>query len=219
MGKRIIFTIGCLFTLLLGGDAYLDHEVEIRQYNSSMTTVQAISNRIAKYTPDIVVDESEEEIAVARNIPEPIIEEYQPQVLSGWFNVFQPSNLTADDIIRMLGESRSTMRHLAQAFVNAEDVYGVNALYLASTIGWESGWARYHSGWNNVAGWKYSTGWADFNSEYECIMTVAEGLSTHFRESVGDYLGDITSMYCPEPGYTDNILTIMWELEQGYYYN
>lgn len=219
MGKRIIFTIGFMFTLLLGCDTYLNHEEEIRQYNSSMTTVQAISNRIAKYTPDIVVDEPVEEIAVARDIPEPVVEEYQPQVLSGWFNVFQPSNLTADDIIRMLGESRSTMWHLAQAFVNAEDVYGVNALYLASTIGWESGWARYHSGYNNVAGWKYSTGWADFNSEYECIMTVAEGLSTHFRESVGDYLGDITSMYCPEPGYVDNILTIMWELEQGYYYN
>ena len=217
MGKRIIFTIGFMFTLLLGGGAYLNHEAEIREYTTSMTTVQAISNRIAKYTPDIVVDEPEEEIAVVKSIPEPIVEEYQPQVLSGWFNVFQPSNLTADDIIRMLGESRDTMRHLAQAFVNAEDVYGVNALYLASTIGLESGWGRYHSGYNNVAGWKYSTGWADFNSEYECIMTVAEGLSTHFRETVGDYLYDITAMYCPEPGYVDNILTIMWELEQGYY--
>ena len=150
MGKRIIFTIGVMFTLLLGGDAYLDHEDKIRQYNSSMTTVQAISNRIAKYTPDIVVEEPEEEIVVIRDIPEPVVEEYQPQVLSGWFNVFQPSNLTADDIIRMLGESRSTMRHLAQAFVNAEDVYGVNALYLASTIGWESGWGRYNSGYNNL---------------------------------------------------------------------
>ena len=215
MGKRIIFTIGFMFTLLLGGGVYLNHEEEIRQYDSSMTTTEAISNKIAKYTPDIVADEPEEEIAVARDIPEPVVEEYQPQVLSGWFNVFQPSNLTADDIVRMLGESRSTMRHLAQAFVNAEDVYGVNALYLVSTIGWESGWARYHSGYNNVAGWKSSDGWADFDSEYECVMTVAEGLSTHFRESVGDYLYDIAAMYCPEPGYVDNILTIMWELEQG----
>ena len=134
MGKRIIFTIGFMFTLLLGGGAYLNHEAEIREYTTSMTTAQAISNRIAKYTPDIVVDEPEEEIAVVKSIPEPIVEEYQPQVLSGWFNVFQPSNLTADDIIRMLGDTRSTMWHLAQAFVNAEDVYGVNALYLAKSI-------------------------------------------------------------------------------------
>ena len=69
MGKRIIFTIGFMFTLLLGGGAYLNHEAEIREYTTSMTTVQAMSNRIAKYTPDIVVDEPEEEIAVVKSIP------------------------------------------------------------------------------------------------------------------------------------------------------
>ena len=109
MGKRIIFTIGFMFTLLLGGYTYLNHEDEIRQCNTSMTTVQAISNRIAKYTPDIIAEEPEEEIAVIRDIPEPIVEEYQPQALSYYFDIFQPSNLTADDIIRMLGDTRSTM--------------------------------------------------------------------------------------------------------------
>lgn len=136
------------------------------------------------------------------------------QEITPYFDVFQPSNFTVEQISQSLDSgSHQGLLHLAPVFVEAEQTYGVNSLYLMSTIGYESGWGKYRSGTNNLGGWKSSTTgtWRNFDSEYECIMTIAEGLATSFKPDVGNYLIDVTGRYCPEPQYLSDIMQIMKE--------
>lgn len=170
---------------------------------------------------EVIVYVEPEPMVASIEEPEPIIEEIIVQPIDGNFDIFTPSNYTYDDLYKALDEGpHAGLQHLIGAFMDAEDIYGVNALYLMSTIGWESGWGRYHSGYNNIAGWKGGPGgtWSDFDSEYDCVMTVAEALSTWYRETVGGSLSSVTSMYCPDPGYTDSILQIMYEQQSKILY-
>lgn len=155
-----------------------------------------------------------------RIIEEPIVVEHNIQPINGYFDIFTPTNFTYEDMYKALDDSsHSGLLHLAEAFVDAEQIYGVNSLYLMSTIGFESGWGKYHSGYNNLGGWKNADGtWRDFDSEYDCIMTVAEGLSTSFREDVGGSLSAVTSRYCPDPGYMDMLMQIMEEQQNKIIY-
>lgn len=139
------------------------------------------------------------------------------QYSSEWFDVFTPSNLSEDDLYKSLGVSRSGLYDIVPAVVAAEDIYGVNAVYLLATIGYESGWGKYESGWNNVAGWKPNGQWGNYESRYDCIMAVADGLYHSFLPDVGRTLGGVTWRYCKDPGYTSTIITIINELQNNIY--
>ena len=137
------------------------------------------------------------------------------------FDIMTPSNFTSEDLAEALNTtSHEGILHLVDYFVEAEQTYGINSLYLMSTIGWESGWGEYRSNTNNLAGWKdpNTGGFRSFNSEYECIMTVAEEVSTLWTSAVGSSLEAITSRYCPTPGYTESIMTIMEERQNQILY-
>ena len=138
------------------------------------------------------------------------------QALNGQFNIVQPSNLTVDEIAHMLRGPRANLQAQAQAIYDAEQVHGINALYLTAVLGLESGWGRHESGTNNIAGWKGGPGgtWSSFSSREECIMTIAESLSTSFVASHGPTLAGVTSRYCPEPGYLNMTLQIMGDLHR-----
>ena len=153
--------------------------------------------------------------------PEPVeakaIPEVYLQPINSDFDIMISSGLSTDDMIRALGNARSGLHDCADAIVEAERTYGVNALYLAAVLGLESGWGKYEHGNNNIAGWKGGPNgtFSNFNSRYECIMTVARGLSTHFVNSVGSDISDVAIMYCPDYGYLDLLLQIMGELNNN----
>lgn len=149
---------------------------------------------------------------------EPVVYDYIPshniQPIDWNFDVMTPSNFTVEELSKSLSNGpHQGLLHLASTFIEAEQTYGVNALYLMSTIGWESGWGRYRANTNNLAGWTRTDGpgFRAFDSEYECVMTVASGISSFYKNSVGTSLGAVTQKYCPDPGYTNNIITIMQE--------
>lgn len=153
--------------------------------------------------------------------PEPVeakaIPEVYLQPINSDFDIMVSSGLSTDDLIRALGNARSGLHDCADAIVEAEQTYGVNALYLAAVLGLESGWGKYEHGNNNIAGWKGGPNgtFSNFNSRYECVMTVARGLSTHFVNSVGSDISDVAIMYCPDYGYLDLLLQIMGELNNN----
>lgn len=153
--------------------------------------------------------------------PEPVEAKAVPEVhlqpINSDFDIMVSSGLSTDDIIRALGNARSGLHDCADAIVEAEQTYGVNALYLAAVLGLESGWGKYEHGNNNIAGWKGGPNdtFSNFNSRYECVMTVARGLSTHFVNSVGSDISDVAIMYCPDYGYLDLLLQIMGELNNN----
>lgn len=137
------------------------------------------------------------------------------QILNGDFDITKKSNLTVSDITKMLSGPRSKLQTEAQAIYDAEQKYGINALYLTALFGYESGWGKYSTGTNNIAGWKGGPGgtWSNFDSRYDCIMTVTKGLYESFVLTQGPRLERIVERYCPEEGYINNILTIMGNLE------
>lgn len=150
-------------------------------------------------------------------IEKPVKKKPNIQTIDYNFDVMEASNFTSKDLSKALNSSsHDGLLHLTDTFVEAEKKYGVNSLYLMSTIGWESGWGKYRANVNNLAGWKNENGvgFRYFDSEYECIMKVAYGISTFYKNSVGTSLGDVTQMYCPDPGYTNNIINIMKERQR-----
>lgn len=129
------------------------------------------------------------------------------------FNIMIPSGYTEEDLLRSLGGIRNGIEDSIGAIVMAEKIYGVNALYLLAVLGYESGWGTVESGYNNIAGWKVDGAWSNFESRYQCIMEVANGLANDFSLDVGPRIYDITARYTPDEGYVDTLLQIMSELE------
>lgn len=156
--------------------------------------------------------ESEPELAVADITPQ-----INLQPINYNFDIMTPSNLKSEDVIRALGDVRKGLHTVADYIIQAEQTYGVNALYLTAVLGLESGWGKYEHGINNIAGWKGGPNgtFSNFESRYDCIMTVAEGLSTHFVDRVGSNISDVAIMYCPDYGYLDLLLQIMGELQNN----
>lgn len=77
------------------------------------------------------------------------------------------------------------LKSLAKTFVQAEQEYGVNAIYLAAISALESGWGRYQFKENNIFGF----GNMDFESEEDCIIYVADFLSREYLTPDGLYYG------------------------------
>lgn len=80
---------------------------------------------------------------------------------------------------------------LAAYFLQAEELYGVNACYLASIAALESGWGRYQFRENNLFGF----GRKSFDTPEECIYYVAEFLATEYLSEDGRYFGGGYSLY------------------------
>lgn len=212
----LIFTL-MSFIVLSGFITTKTEEVNLETMNKRVTPFSTIWKEpvVIEVKKEVIVEK--EVIVYVEKEEEPYYEQnINYQYLSGNFDIMQPSNMSSDDLVNALGESRSGLIPYADAIIEAEQVYGLNALYLAATLGYESGWGRYESGINNIAGWKDEYGgWKNFNSEYECIMTVANGLVNDFVVTQGSLLTNIVDRYCPDDGYLNMLLTLMYELQSN----
>lgn len=152
-----------------------------------------------------------------RNIEEFKIAEIPKQEIDKDFNIFVPSGYSSEELSYALtSENHKAFEPYLDTFVQAEKVYGVNALYLLSKLGYESGWGRYMAADNNVGGWTDGKGgFRDFDSVESCIMYIASKIATDYKIKVGYKLDDICSRYCPEEGYTDMVIQIMKERERA----
>lgn len=192
--------------------------------NAVVVEPEIIEKEVIVYVdrePEPVEDiKNEEPVATEES---PVVEapqEVDPlviQPINTNFDVFKPSNVTKEQLTAAIGNGpRSRMLSFVDAFIDAEQTYGVNAIYLVSTIGLESGWGKHRAATNNVAGWKNgSGGYRSFETEYDCIMTVASGLANSFKSDVGHTLGAVTRRYCPEGDYATKVMQIMREIQGG----
>lgn len=199
--------------------------------------IEEVQTPIINRRMDLLIGEDqiiiEKEVAVSvenanEDIPEIVeyeeaVEEpdiyYYDQPLDYNFNIMMPSGYTSEELYRSLGGIRNGMESSIEAIIAAEDIYGINALYLLAMLGLESGWGTVESGTNNIAGWKGAPdgSWSNYNSRYECIMDVSHGLVNDFVPDVGPYIYNIASRYTPDEGYIDKLLCIMYELKSNIY--
>jgi len=180
------------------------------------TPFQTIFKEPVVIEKEVIVEVEKEVIVYVEKEPEvaAISTGYTAQGINGYFDITQPSNLTSEQIYNMLSGNRSGLQSVATAIYDAEQTYGVNALYLTAKLGYESGWGKYETGTNNIAGWKGNKGsWSNFDSRYDCVMTVANGLANDFVKTQGSSLYSIVQRYCTDNDYLENILSIMKELE------
>lgn len=144
-------------------------------------------------------------------MPEEETSDIQPQEINEDFDILSPSGYDCEQLLYSVqDEYRYEMAENVPTILEAEEKYGVNALYLMCKLGLESGWAKYPSGENNLGGWTNADGsYMDFDSEKECIMHIAENLSTEYKEKSGTRLADVCERYCPSDGYSETLIDIM----------
>lgn len=112
------------------------------------------------------------------------------------YNLTQVSNVSYDKLYSELKNTK--LASLTSAFIEAEEKYGVNALFLTSVIALESGWggsARAIKD-NNLSGYAiYSRGSSySFLSKEECILETARLLGEDYLNPKGKYYNG-TSVY------------------------
>ncbi len=137
------------------------------------------------------------------------------QVVNSDFNVSLPCGFSYNELVVALDtDNHKEFIPYVDTFIKAENDYGVNALFLLCLMGLESGWGKYTSGDNNIAGWTNNHGgYKDFCSVNECILYVAKKISTTYKDAVGTRLENVCYRYCHDDDYLIKIIDIMSERE------
>lgn len=140
-----------------------------------------------------------------------VVEESKEQKIDEDFDILTSCGYTQAELEYAVSDHRrDKMLPYVDTLLEAEERYGVNALYLMSKLGLESGWCKYESGDNNIGGWTNIYGeFMDFESVDHCILYIAEKLSTSFKDDVGTRLEDVCSRYNTSDDYLDKIISIM----------
>ena len=137
----------------------------------------------------------------------------QPQPINWEFDISKTNEYTMEQLGEMFrGPYYDKIRPYINTFIAAEQMYGINAFFLMCLTGLESGWFKYTSGENNIAGWMSNDGsFMDFGSIEECIMHVAAGITNNYIPRIGSNIGKVAYHYCYNEGYTQALLNIMCE--------
>ena len=137
----------------------------------------------------------------------------QPQPINWEFDISKTNEYTMKQLEEMFrGPYYDKIRPYINTFIAAEQMYSINAFFLMCLTGLESGWFKYTSGENNIAGWMRNDGsFMDFGSIEECIMHVAAGIANNYIPQIGSNIGKVTYRYCYNEGYTQALLNIMCE--------
>lgn len=137
----------------------------------------------------------------------------QPQPINWEFDISKTNEYTTEQLEEMFrGPYYDKIRPYINTFIAAEQKYGINAFFLMCLTGLESGWFKYTSGENNIAGWTRNDGsFMDFGSIEECIMHVAAGIANNYIPRIGSNIGKVAYHYCYNEGYTQALLNIMCE--------
>ena len=122
------------------------------------------------------------------------------------FDVTAPCGLSTEELEAVL---KYDLKPYAEAFLNAEANYNVNACFLASIAAHESSWGRSDlaKNKNNLFGWKGRNGYKEFESPERCIDFVAWKLAKKYISKGLDTVEKIAPVYCGESwgGYVKDI--------------
>lgn len=133
------------------------------------------------------------------------------------YDLSTPSNITREQAYQML--EGTALQAASNAYVYAEEVYGVNAIWLMSLNAEESGWGRSSLAMshNNLGGVKNGSNWRYFDNWGECIYYIANLIKTHYLSEDGLYyngksIWNVNVKYCETSQWSDNINNIAYEL-------
>ena len=125
-------------------------------------------------------------------------------------NVTVISGITEEEMKEVLLKTKGskTMIHLANAFVDAEKKYGVNAFFMAGIVALESGFATSRRALedNNLTGYEVYSDSSEgrlFSSHEESVLHTARHLSKNYLKEGAMYYNGLSVdaiqlMYCPD---------------------
>lgn len=137
-------------------------------------------------------------------------------------NLWSKSNATVNDMTVAL--KGTGLESVASYYVEAEKIWGVNAIFLASLTAEESAWGRSSRAvnQNNLSGYAVYSAGAEgktFGSKKESIMATAELICNSYLKTTGAYhngtsIYSVNIRYCPDDGgnWGNNINSIAYSL-------
>lgn len=140
------------------------------------------------------------------------------------YDLTNPSHLTASQIDQIIAGTE--LEGLGWAYEQAEEQFGVNALYLIAHSALESGWgkSRIAESKNNLFGFQAydaSPGQSakKFQTKGDCILTVAGYISRQYLEENGEHYNGSTlrgmgQKYASDDEWAIKIAEIMGDIQQ-----
>lgn len=231
-----IFSIECLFFISLFISPFLINETK----NSSLKTENKVNKTNTYYSNlnnEIIENYSiiNTKYAKSQPISKRVLENstfdlsknisnVKKEIIFDNTNVRNLSNLTVEELSNIFQKKGTTkMIKLSESFINAEKKYNVNALFLVSIVGLESGWlesSRSKNGYYNITGMgveKDSDIGIKYNSYEDCILDTARQLDAYYLKEDGKYYKglstkDINFYYCESKNWYSKINQIGNEL-------
>lgn len=170
---------------------------------------------VVQTTPDVISDaisEKTSENQIQKNL-----------TLSVNSDLRVASNVTSEEIDKMLEGTK--LHGLGSAFVEAEQKYGVNALYMMGLACLESGFGNsaFAQKRNNLYGWNAvdsnPNNASTFSSQKEATLYVASKLQSNYLTEGGVYYEGYSPRavdvhYCTDKAHADKIVNIVNNLLQ-----
>ncbi|RDY28316.1 hypothetical protein CHL78_005295 [Romboutsia weinsteinii] len=197
LNKKIISVV-CITSIMLGFDS--SSSISIKEISNSSSQEKHVELVKAACTLD-------SNIEIAK-----IEEERKVNITYIRDDITVPSKITAEEMENILlnYKGASTMSHLSQAIVDAEEIYGVNALAVAAIVALESGFATSRRAIedNNLTGYEVYSDNSEgrlFSSQYDSILHTAKHLKENYLTEGGPYyiglsVDDVQINYCPDEG-------------------
>ena len=165
-------------------------------------------------TPEVPAEEVSEEISssTVKNLN-----------LTADMDLRTRSNISAEEADKML--AGTNLKGLGSAFVKAEQMYDVNALYMIGLACLESayGTSTYAKERNNLFGWNAVDSnpnkASSFKSKEDAILLVAKSLQKNYLRKGGAYYAGYSARaidvhYCTDKAHADKIVSIVNRLKQ-----
>ena len=202
--------------VFVGGGLFLNSRVYTASQEEVYSTLkEKYGVAVVQTTPDIISDaisEKTSENQIQKNL-----------TLSVNSDLRVASNVTSEEIDKMLEWTK--LHGLGSAFVEAEQKYGVNALYMMGLACLESGFGNsaFAQKRNNLYGWNAvdsnPNNASTFKNKKEATLYVASKLQSNYLTEGGVYYEGYSPRavdvhYCTDKAHADKIVNIVNSLLQ-----
>ena len=202
--------------VFVGGGLFLNSRVYTASQEEVYSTLkEKYGIAVVQTTPDIISDaisEKTSENQIQKNL-----------TLSVNSDLRVASNVTSEEIDKMLEGTK--LHGLGSAFVEAEQKYGVNALYMMGLACLESGFGNsaFAQKRNNLYGWNAvdsnPNNASTFKNKKEATLYVASKLQSNYLTEGGVYYEGYSPRavdvhYCTDKAHADKIVNIVNNLLQ-----
>ena len=190
-----------------------DYEKELSEYQNLLDNESDINDQLSA-----TITELRDKLAAVESELASLEEEHKncrKPIIYSFDNVLIPSNVTGDELASGLLYG---LKDYAKFFVQAEEKYGINAIFLASVAALESGWCRSEIAIsnNNLFGYKdsnSSNGFRVFASKEESIDVVARNLKINQLTEGGVYynglsVSGVNVKYCEGSSWSTKVDSI-----------